>query len=136
MKLRKDAAAAVAEAMVWIERHCGGGPRAEGARLGAGEGQEPAAAAEEGPGMPAADAEEEGGEDGAEAGRSPTQAVDAEEGGESLGEGGDDSLVCTTGAVSLWPGASNVIAGAANFSVDVRCTARPAAARRRVPRTC
>ncbi|EIE22792.1 amidase [Coccomyxa subellipsoidea C-169] len=33
----------------------------------------------------------------------------------------DDSLVCTTGSMVLWPGASNVIAGAANFSVDIRC---------------
>lgn len=50
------------------------------------------------------------------------EAGDAEEGGGSVAEGGgDDSLVCTTGAVSLWPGASNVIAGAANFSVDIRC---------------
>ncbi|KAA6428495.1 MAG: allantoate chloroplastic-like, partial [Trebouxia sp. A1-2] len=32
----------------------------------------------------------------------------------------DPSLVCTVGALSVWPGASNVIAGATNFSVDIR----------------
>ncbi len=32
----------------------------------------------------------------------------------------DPSLVCTVGAVSVWPGASNVIAGSTNFSVDIR----------------
>ncbi|BDA45622.1 probable allantoate deiminase [Coccomyxa sp. Obi] len=69
MKLRQDAAAAAAEAIVWIERHCGGG----------------------------------GSED------SPAAIVK------------DESLVCTTGSMALWPGASNVIAGAANFSVDIRC---------------
>lgn len=68
MKLRQDAAAAAAEAIVWIERHCGGGGSEE----------------------------------------SPAAAVK------------DDSLVCTTGSMALWPGASNVIAGAANFSVDIR----------------
>jgi hypothetical protein len=31
-----------------------------------------------------------------------------------------NSLVCTVGQVSVWPGASNVIAGAVNFTVDVR----------------
>ncbi len=68
MKLRQDAAAAAAEAVVWIERLCGGG-----------------------------DSED-----------SPAAPVK------------DDSLVCTTGSMALWPGASNVIAGAANFSVDIR----------------
>jgi allantoate deiminase len=29
-------------------------------------------------------------------------------------------LVCTIGSVVLWPGASNVIAGSANFSIDIR----------------
>lgn len=29
-------------------------------------------------------------------------------------------LVCTIGSVTVWPGASNVIAGSANFSVDIR----------------
>lgn len=32
-----------------------------------------------------------------------------------------DNLVCTIGSVSLWPGASNVIPGSVNMSVDVRC---------------
>ena len=43
----------------------------------------------------------------------------------------DDSLVCTTGTVTLWPGASNVIAGAANFSIDIRSapSSAPEAAR-------
>ena len=68
MKLRQDAAAAAAEAIVWIERYCGG------------------AGSEESPAAPVK----------------------------------DDSLVCTTGSMALWPGASNVIAGAANFSVDIR----------------
>ena len=122
MRLRKDAAAAVAEAIVWIERHCGGGPQqpaaaapVEGANTGAGEAPADGAAA-----SPAADVAEEGGDDGVEAG-GPDLAVSAEEGGDGVAEGGDASLVCTTGAVSLWPGASNVIAGAANFSVDIRC---------------
>eukprot|EP01023_Acetabularia_acetabulum_P014082 TRINITY_DN16917_c0_g1_i1.p1 TRINITY_DN16917_c0_g1~~TRINITY_DN16917_c0_g1_i1.p1 ORF type:complete len:204 (+),score=33.00 TRINITY_DN16917_c0_g1_i1:156-767(+) len=29
-------------------------------------------------------------------------------------------LVCTVGEISIWPGASNVIPGAANFSLDIR----------------
>jgi hypothetical protein len=29
----------------------------------------------------------------------------------------DDGLVCTVGKLSVWPGASNVIAGSANFTV-------------------
>eukprot|EP01026_Neomeris_dumetosa_P077447 TRINITY_DN8358_c0_g1_i2.p2 TRINITY_DN8358_c0_g1~~TRINITY_DN8358_c0_g1_i2.p2 ORF type:complete len:108 (+),score=10.36 TRINITY_DN8358_c0_g1_i2:141-464(+) len=29
-------------------------------------------------------------------------------------------LVCTVGEISVWPGASNVIPAAANFSVDIR----------------
>jgi hypothetical protein len=33
----------------------------------------------------------------------------------------EENLVCTVGSLSLWPGASNVIAGSANFTVDVRC---------------
>ncbi len=33
------------------------------------------------------------------------------------------ALVCTVGALTVWPGASNVIAGAANFTVDIRCRA-------------
>jgi allantoate deiminase len=32
----------------------------------------------------------------------------------------DDGLVCTVGQTSVWPGASNVIAGAVNFTVDIR----------------
>ena len=35
--------------------------------------------------------------------------------------GGDDSLVCTVGSLFVWPGAVNVIPGAANFTLDVRC---------------
>jgi len=31
-----------------------------------------------------------------------------------------DMLVCTTGSVSVWPGASNVISGSVNFTVDIR----------------
>ena len=34
--------------------------------------------------------------------------------------GSDEGLVCTVGALSVWPGASNVIAGQTNFSVDLR----------------
>lgn len=84
MKLRQDAAAAAAEAMVWIERHCGGGRFDEDRPQVA-----PTSAAA--PPAPAPGAAEV-----------------------------DDSLVCTTGAVTLWPGASNVIAGAANYSIDIR----------------
>lgn len=36
------------------------------------------------------------------------------------GSGTDPSLVCTVGAITVWPGASNVIPGSANFSVDIR----------------
>lgn len=32
----------------------------------------------------------------------------------------DDSLVCTVGMVQIWPGASNVIPGVVNFTVDMR----------------
>lgn len=32
-----------------------------------------------------------------------------------------DALVCTVGSVSVWPGSNNVIAGSANFTVDIRC---------------
>ena len=35
--------------------------------------------------------------------------------------GGDDSLVCTVGSLSIWPGAVNVIPGATTFTLDVRC---------------
>jgi len=31
-----------------------------------------------------------------------------------------DMLVCTTGAISIWPGASNVISGSVNFTIDIR----------------
>lgn len=81
MKVRQDAMTAVAEAVVWIERKCGGGAYPD-------------------------------------AHNPPTAGVDAE--AEAVEDHADDSLVCTTGSVSLWPGASNVIAGAANFSVDIR----------------
>lgn len=33
----------------------------------------------------------------------------------------EDGLVCTVGSFSLWPGSSNVIAGSANFTIDIRC---------------
>ncbi len=33
----------------------------------------------------------------------------------------EDNLVCTVGSAAIWPGASNVIPGSANFTVDVRC---------------
>lgn len=36
------------------------------------------------------------------------------------GSGSDPSLVCTVGSIAVWPGASNVIPGSANFSVDIR----------------
>ena len=84
MKVRQDAMTAVAEAVLWIERMCGGGAYPD-------------------------------------AHRPPTAGVDAE--AEAVEDRTDDSLVCTTGSVSLWPGASNVIAGAANFSVDIRSAA-------------
>lgn len=84
MKGRQDAMTAVAEAVLWIERMCGGGAYLD-------------------------------------AHSAPTAGVDAE--AEAVEDRTDDSLVCTTGSVSLWPGASNVIAGAANFSVDVRLAA-------------
>ncbi|KAK9829855.1 hypothetical protein WJX72_008267 [[Myrmecia] bisecta] len=32
-----------------------------------------------------------------------------------------NNLVCTVGSVTLWPGASNVIAGSTNFTIDIRC---------------
>lgn len=32
-------------------------------------------------------------------------------------------MVCTVGSATIWPGASNVIPGSANFTVDVRCRA-------------
>lgn len=34
---------------------------------------------------------------------------------------GDDSLVCTVGSLSIWPGAVNVIPGGTSFTLDVRC---------------
>jgi len=34
---------------------------------------------------------------------------------------GDDSLVCTVGSLSTWPGAVNVIPGETSFTLDVRC---------------
>ena len=82
MKVRQDAMTAVAEAVVWIERRCGGGAYLD-------------------------------------VHNPPTAGINAE--AEAVEDSADDSLVCTTGSVSLWPGASNVIAGAANFSVDIRC---------------
>ena len=84
MKGRQDAMTAVAEAVLWLERMCGGGAYPD-------------------------------------AHSPPTAGVDAE--AEAVEDRTDDSLVCTTGSVSLWPGASNVIAGAANFSVDIRSAA-------------
>ncbi len=41
----------------------------------------------------------------------------------SAGPTPEQALVCTVGSVTVWPGASNVIAGAANFTVDIRCRA-------------
>ena len=82
MKVRQDAMTAVAEAVVWIERRCGGGAYPD-------------------------------------VHNPPTAGINAE--AEAVEDSADDSLVCTTGSLSLWPGASNVIAGAANFSVDIRC---------------
>lgn len=41
------------------------------------------------------------------------------------GSGVDPSLVCTVGSISVWPGASNVIPGSANFSVDIRSACAP-----------
>lgn len=46
------------------------------------------------------------------------QDRDAEEKSVHVGE--DCALVCTVGSISVWPGASNVIPGSANFSVDIR----------------
>lgn len=51
--------------------------------------------------------------------------VRVEEAGEeeeqaSGGDGLDPSLVCSVGSIGVWPGASNVIPGSANFSVDIR----------------
>ena len=46
------------------------------------------------------------------------QDRDAEEKSVHVGE--DSALVCTVGSISVWPGASNVIPGSANFSVDIR----------------
>lgn len=40
--------------------------------------------------------------------------------GIAVHEEDDSALVCTVGSISVWPGASNVIPGSANFSVDVR----------------
>ena len=47
------------------------------------------------------------------------EAGDEEEQAAS-GSGTDASLVCTVGSILVWPGASNVIPGSANFSVDIR----------------
>ncbi|KAK9838405.1 hypothetical protein WJX84_004812, partial [Apatococcus fuscideae] len=33
---------------------------------------------------------------------------------------GDGSLVCTVGSLTVWPGASNVVPGAVNFTIDIR----------------
>ena len=44
----------------------------------------------------------------------------AEEDQADSASGADPSLVCTVGSISVWPGASNVIPGSANFSVDIR----------------
>ena len=35
----------------------------------------------------------------------------------------EDNLVCTVGSAAIWPGASNVIPGSANFTIDIRCRA-------------
>ena len=35
----------------------------------------------------------------------------------------DESLVCTVGSLNVWPGASNVIPGKVNFTVDIRSIA-------------
>ena len=32
----------------------------------------------------------------------------------------DTSLVCTVGSLTIWPGSSNVIPGAVNFTLDIR----------------
>lgn len=32
----------------------------------------------------------------------------------------EDALMCTTGSITLWPNAFNVVPGSANFSLDVR----------------
>ena len=32
----------------------------------------------------------------------------------------EDALMCTTGSITLWPNAFNVVPGSANFSLDIR----------------
>ena len=32
----------------------------------------------------------------------------------------EESLMCTTGSINLWPNAFNVVPGSANFSLDIR----------------
>ena len=48
------------------------------------------------------------------------EEAEEEEGQADGGSGSDPSLVCTVGSIVVWPGASNVIPGSANFSVDIR----------------
>lgn len=52
----------------------------------------------------------------------PVSAEEAVHGAEQAAgrSGADPSLVCTVGSISVWPGASNVIPGSTNFTIDIR----------------
>eukprot|EP00232_Nephroselmis_pyriformis_P020763 CAMPEP_0182863140 /NCGR_PEP_ID=MMETSP0034_2-20130328/6471_1 /TAXON_ID=156128 /ORGANISM="Nephroselmis pyriformis, Strain CCMP717" /LENGTH=503 /DNA_ID=CAMNT_0024995311 /DNA_START=365 /DNA_END=1876 /DNA_ORIENTATION=- len=97
MNHRLDPLAAAAEAIHFVETRCipGGG----GAGSGAGSAAAGPAAGPEG------------------YGREWTAEHDARV---HRDFGPEDMLVCTVGEANIWPGASNVIAGSANFTVDIR----------------
>jgi allantoate deiminase len=106
MRGRKDAVAAAAEMIHNLETRCAPPPAREGER---GE-----AAEEEAAEVHARDATADDDDESSSSSSSSSSLV-------------DDSLVCTVGDVRVWPGASNVIAGGVNFTVDIR--ARTDAAR-------
>lgn len=107
MRGRKDAVAAAAEMIHDLETRCTPPPPREGER---GE-----AAEEEAAEVHARDATADDDDDESSSSSSSSSSLV------------DDSLVCTVGDVRVWPGASNVIAGGVNFTVDIR--ARTDAAR-------
>ena len=107
MRGRKDAVAAAAEMIRDLETRCAPPPPREGER---GE-----AAEEEAVEVHARDATADDDDDESSSSSSSSSSLV------------DDSLVCTVGDVRVWPGASNVIAGGVNFTVDIR--ARTDAAR-------
>jgi hypothetical protein len=48
----------------------------------------------------------------------------------------DDNLMCTTGSITLWPNAFNVVPGSANFSLDVRQAPLKLSNIERIPQHC